>query len=156
MATLGGKCLVEHVRDRLVPQVSAVVACGRSILNLEGLADRPGPGLGPLGGLNAALKAAADRGFDAVLSVPCDTPYIPCDLRDRLSVAETAFVTEVPVIGLWPAKLATLLDRRLAEGGKQSMRGWAECAAAVPISLPTGIVNVNRQADLETLRAGHG
>lgn len=156
LAELGGRSLVAHVRDRLAPQVAAIVACGRPILDLEGLSDRPGPDLGPLAGLNAALHAAADRGFDAVLSVPCDTPVLPPDLCDRLAGDGDAFVAELPVIGVWRSSLAPLLDRHLAEGGNRSMRGWAERVGARSVSIPAGMDNVNRQDDLERLRVSHG
>src|SRR3546814_3203634 len=50
--------MLAHVVARLVPQVDALVVCGRSWADLPMLPDRPEPGLGPLGGLAADLPAA--------------------------------------------------------------------------------------------------
>lgn len=148
VAMLGGKSLAAHVRDRLAPQVEAVVSCGRPLLDLAGLADRPHPGLGPLAGLNAALHAAQARGLDAVLSAPCDTPFLPADLRERLG-GGPAFMAELPVAGLWPAALADDLDRYLAEDARRSVRGWGERVGARAVAFGT-ILNINTPADLLT------
>ncbi|WP_294393346.1 molybdenum cofactor guanylyltransferase [uncultured Sphingomonas sp.] len=154
-ARIGGIALVERVRDAILPQVDGLVSCGRSVLGLEGLSDRPSPGLGPLGGLNAALHFAATSGFDAVLSVPCDAPFLPDDLLHRLRGGVPHHVEQLPVIGLWPSALAPLLDQHLAEDARRSMRGWAERAGATPVRLGP-IANVNAREDLTALERDSG
>jgi molybdopterin-guanine dinucleotide biosynthesis protein A len=149
-ALFDGTTLIDHAIAALVAQCDAVVVCGRDGPNAIG--DRPGPDLGPLGGLNGALHHAAANGFDAVVSVPCDMPILPHDLVARLQAAgTTSFVTAAPVIGLWPARLASELDIHLAEGGDRSMWRWTARVAAMP-AIIDGLANVNTPNDLARLR----
>lgn len=153
LAMLGGKPLIEHAIQALAAQTDAVIVCGREWG--DWVADRPEPGLGPLGAINAALHCAAGRGFDAVLTVPCDAPILPLDLADRLRSAGSAvFVEDMPVIGLWPASLAAGLDDHIASSSDHSVRGWARKAEAVPYVLDKSIPNVNNAADLKWI-SGH-
>ncbi|WHU02910.1 MULTISPECIES: molybdenum cofactor guanylyltransferase [unclassified Sphingomonas] len=148
-AVLEGRALIDWVREALAPQVDALLLCGP-----EGLADRPLGRLGPLAGINAALHAA--QGFDAVLSVPCDAPLLPPDLRARLEAAGApAFVEDAPVIGLWPVAMAEMLDEHLT-GEDRSMRGWARRLGARGISLERPILNVNTPEDLARLAGRNG
>jgi molybdopterin-guanine dinucleotide biosynthesis protein A len=151
LALLDGRPLIDWTREALVEQVDGVVICGRD----GGLADRPLGRLGPLAGLNAALHAGRDEGFDAVLSVPCDAPMLPADLLYRLRAGGApAYLAAMPVIGLWPCALAGELDLHL-RGDDRSMRGWARRIGAAPVTLDTGIANVNEIGDLERLGAPH-
>lgn len=150
LAEHDGRTLLDWVMLSIGGQVEDVVICGRD----GGLPDRPGGSLGPLAGLNAALHAARERGFEAVLSVPCDAPHLPADLLARLrDGGDTAYLEDAPVIGLWPALMATSLDTYLT-GEDRSMRGWARRVGAVGIRLETPIVNINRPADLALLPPG--
>lgn len=155
LAPFRGRPLVAHVIDRLDPQVAALVICGARavpLAELPHLPDRPAGGLGPLAGLNAALHHAAAHGFDAVVTVACDTPLLPADLVATLAAAgEAACAAGTPVIGLWPAGLAARLDAHLAAGGDRSMRGWARVAGAVPVAIE--VANVNTPADLAALES---
>ena len=90
MAIWQGKPLIEHVIDTLRPMVDDLVLVGRGHRGLMSIADRPAPGMGPLGGLDAALHHAADHDFRRVLSVGCDTPLIPAELLHRLREAKGA------------------------------------------------------------------
>ena len=149
LAMLNGKPLIAHVIAAVSAQVDNVVVCGRD----GGIADRPGPGLGPLGGLCAALRHAADNGFDAVLSVPCDTPDIPGDLVALLNAAALpACLADQPVIGLWHATLSGMLDVHLAETNDRSLRAWARQCGAVTVKGPV-LVNVNQVEDMAALRS---
>lgn len=147
LAMLGGKALIEHAIAALSAQTDAVIVCGREWANW--VADRPEPHLGPLGGINAALHYAAERGFDAVLTAPCDAPLLPANLAERLAATGVpAFVEDMPVIGLWPAVLAASLDAHLAQSADRSVRGWARQVGARPHALDKSIPNVNSLADL--------
>ena len=146
-ARLDGATLIDRVSAALAPQVASLVICGRS----PGLADRPG-GVGPLGGLAAALHHGAAQGYDAVVSVPCDTPLLPGDLATRLGAHDGAtYLSQSPVIGLWPCALATSLDAYLAATDDYSMRGWAVACGAEARTLDTVIPNINTPADLAKL-----
>jgi len=151
MATWQGRTLIDHAIDTLRPIVPVVVVVGRRHGDMPDIADRPEPGMGPLGGLNAALHHAAAHGFDAVLSVGCDTPRIPAGLLDRLLRARgPAFVADLPVIGIWPVGLASGLDAFLGEPRKHAVRVWASSVGAVAIDWPM-IANINRVEDLDGL-----
>lgn len=150
LALLDGRPLIEHVVAALAAQVDAVIVCGREWG--DWVPDRPAPGLGPLGGINAALHAAVERGYDAVLTAPCDVPVLPADLAARLAAHGAAFVATMPVIGLWPAALAGELDAWLARTDDRSVRAWGRRAGAVAIALGEELANVNTPDDLEALR----
>lgn len=150
LALLDGKPLIEHAIASLLPQCDAVIVCGREWG--DWVPDRPAPGLGPLGGINAALHCAAARGFDAVLTTACDTPLLPADIGARLAAAgPAAFLENMPVIGLWPVALAPALDAYLARSTDRSVRGWAKHAEVVPSALDKSIPNVNSLADLNRI-----
>ncbi|THD34595.1 MAG: molybdenum cofactor guanylyltransferase [Sphingomonas sp.] len=153
MARLQGRALIDHVRDALEPWVDRVAVCGRNDGSPLMLSDRPAPGLGPLGGLAAALHFADAQGFARVLTAPCDTPFIDRRVFETLVAADgPAFVESCPVIGLWPARLSHLLDDYLAGSEDRAMRAWARHIDADSLDLPVPI-NVNRPADLESLGA---
>src|ERR1700761_6137627 len=85
LTVIDGRSMLDRIIDALAPQVDGIVVCGRpSSERYDGIADRPAADLGPLGGINAALHYAMTHGFGAVLTVPCDTPLLPADLRDQL------------------------------------------------------------------------
>ena len=144
LARLDGVALIDRVADALRPQVAAIVLCGRA----SGLVDRPA-GIGPLGGLAAALHLAREAGYDAVVSAPCDTPMLPTDLVARLMRSGGAtFAAQSPVIGLWPAALVDRLDAYLGETDDRSMRGWARACGAEPRMLDIALANINTPGDL--------
>lgn len=151
LALLDGRRLIDHVSDALAPHVETIVTCGRD----EGLADRPEGSLGPLAGLNAALHWGRDAGFDAVLTVPCDTPMLAGEMLDRLlDCRGAAYLETLPVIGLWPCSLAPVLDRHIMAADR-SMRGWIRAIEAVGIASDRPVVNINAQEDLLTLQRRH-
>ena len=150
-ALLDGRTLLDRVIDALRPQVDALVICGREHAGLTSVPDRPGPDLGPLGGLNAALHHAAAHGFEAVVTVPCDTPFLPDDLVERLRTAEgAAYAMSIPVIGWWPSTLAGRLDDHLATGPDRSVRRWAAAVGAEAIEIGP-LANINNVTELSEL-----
>lgn len=155
MADLGGKPMIVCVAEALAPFVEATVICGHPAVpaGMVGVADLPHPGLGPLGGLAGALHHAAAHGFEAVLSVGCDTPVLDAELLSRLRYAGTAtFVAQSPIIGRWPADLVEALIEHLDAPGSHSIRGWAEAVGATAINAPAPIPNVNTPADLDAIQ----
>jgi molybdopterin-guanine dinucleotide biosynthesis protein A len=150
IALVDGVRLIDRVASALAAQSEAVIVCGRSDDAYRCIADHPEPGLGPLGGLNAALLYARQNGFDAVLSAPCDVPDLPLDLARQLSGESAAIAEDQPVVGLWPVELAPPLDRFVQEGGR-ALYGWAEHCGARRIALDPPIGNVNRPEDLKNL-----
>jgi molybdopterin-guanine dinucleotide biosynthesis protein A len=144
LALLDGKPLIEHAIAALVVRTEAVIVCGRE--HGDWVPDRPEPGLGPLGGICAALHAAAERGYGAVLTAPCDVPWLP-----ELPFEGAGYAAEMPVIGLWSAGLAPGLDAFLAEGDDRAVRRWAREAGVPAVSVP-GLANFNTPGDLDAYR----
>jgi molybdopterin-guanine dinucleotide biosynthesis protein A len=150
LALLHGKPLLQHVIDRLAPQVAALVVCGRDWPPYPMLADRPEPGLGPLGALCAALDHAAAQGFDAVLTSGCDLPLLPEDLAQRLAGPGPGVALGQPLLGFWPVRLVRRLELHLAAGHDRAMSTWLTIAAARTVDFGP-IVNINRPGDLAAL-----
>lgn len=75
----------------------------------------------PLAGLHAVLRYALDKSFDAAVTVPCDSPFLPTDLVARLkeglwdSAAAVAASGGQPhyLTGLWRVSLYDRLDQAL-------------------------------------------
>jgi molybdopterin-guanine dinucleotide biosynthesis protein A len=90
LVELDGKPLIAHVIERLAPQVGAIIVNANQ--NAERyaafghpvIADADGGFAGPLAGLHAGLSVAATP---YVVTVPCDSPYLPADLVRRLADA---------------------------------------------------------------------
>ena len=154
LATLDGRPLIEHVRHMLAGQVREVIVVGRSHAGLRAVPDQPAPGLGPLGGIAAALFEARARGYAAVLTAPCDAFDLPDDLRARL-FPYPAYVASLPVVGLWPAFAADDALALLESDETHSIKGFARRISARAVQLPRDPVNINTVADLERVER-HG
>ncbi|MFC5547895.1 gephyrin-like molybdotransferase Glp [Massilia aerilata] len=136
----GGATMAAHVLERLRPQVASVAINANQNLDAYGAFGVPvwpddTPGFaGPLAGLEAGLRRC---GTPYLLTVPCDSPFLPLDLAARLSAglmaadADLALaVTEEhglrqphPVFCLVKADKADVLSAYLAAGGRR-MDGW--------------------------------
>lgn len=148
-AILDGRTLLDHVADALYPHCDVLVLCGRSHPEMVCLEDRPRAGLGPLGGLCAALTHGRAAGYARVLSAPCDVPDLPPSLYDRLSaIAGPAYVADLPLVGLWPCALALPLRCWLADNGDRSFSAWAHAVSATPAMFPHKLGNINTTDDL--------
>src|SRR5687767_8689050 len=86
LKALRGKPMVEWVLARLAPQVDEVVINANQNLEIYRklgypvVTDEISGFAGPLAGLHAGLKAAK---HDLVVTVPCDSPFLPEDLVSR-------------------------------------------------------------------------
>ena len=150
-ALLDGRALIDHVASALAPHVDRVIVCGGAHAGLPTVPDRPEPDLGPLGGINAALRYAEEHGFARVITLPCDTPVLDAGLIALLAArGDAAIVGECPVVGVWPSRLAPDLDRFLADSGDRSVRAWARAADAISLSVSPP-PNINSPADLAHL-----
>lgn len=97
---LQGRPLIQHVIERLRPQVDCVLINANQ--NLERYAefgcavvpDRVGGFAGPLAGLDAGLHATE---APLIVTVPCDSPFLPFDLVARLAAARDAAEADVAV-----------------------------------------------------------
>jgi molybdenum cofactor guanylyltransferase len=174
---LGGRPLLDHVIERLRPQVAAMV------LNANGDPSRfAGFGLpvvpdsvpdfaGPLAGVLAGLDWAAANRPDCewVVSVPTDAPFLPRDLVARLVAgmqaadAELACAVSVgqshPVVGLWPLRLREALRHAVVAEEIRKVDTWTGRyrLSRVPFVEETAGVdpffNANRPDDFERAAA---
>jgi molybdopterin-guanine dinucleotide biosynthesis protein A len=154
-AMLDGRPLVDHVLASLRKQCDDIVLCGREREGMASIPDRPDRDQGPLGGLNAAFHHAAERGHDEVLSAACDNADLPADLAQQLS-PPPAYADGQPVIGLWPAHLAPLLDDWMARQDNRAMMGWIDACGARAVRLKEKPANINRPEDLTELEDRNG
>ena len=132
LVVLDGRPLIAHVLARLAPQVADVLINANQ--NLERYAafgapvvpDALGGFAGPLAGLHAGL-ARATRDF--VVTVPCDSPFLPEDLVGRLASARAehdadlavakTFEQPHPVFALVRRAVLPHLAAFLAAGGRK-------------------------------------
>jgi len=166
---LGGKSILRHVVDRVVPQV------GRTILNANGdpgrfaefglpvvpdsLPDFPGPLAGVLAGMDWARANAAEATHVATFAG--DSPFVPRDLVARMAAeipaAEIVSVRsagqDYPIIGLWPVSLADALRRAMVEEDMRKVDRWTARYRLAVIDVAADPVdpffNANAPADLD-------
>ncbi len=154
---LAGKPMAETVLARLAPQVHDIIisanrhAADYAALGHPVVADRIEGLPGPLAGLHAAMRSTVD---EWIVSVPCDTPFLPFDLVARLigalhhapaplAVAAAAGRTH-PVFCLCRTTLADDLETYLTAGGRK-VSEW-QCrhrAVVVDFSHPDAFANIN-------------
>ncbi|MAM38469.1 MAG: hypothetical protein CL949_08185 [Erythrobacter sp.] len=152
-----GQSLLSHSVQALRDTCDEVVICGGSNEDIAQspawLQDIPESGLGPLGGLCAALAHAREHEFDAVLSVPVDAHPVPDGLLDRLAGEGPAALDRHWLFGFWPSDLAGALEDHL-QSGSRSVLSWIEaCGARMVDYAGREIVNVNTPAALDALEA---
>lgn len=147
LAELGGQTLLARAVATLEPHCHAVVVVGRSDAPVPTIPDRPASGLGPLGGIAAALHYAASHGYADVLTCGVDCAGLGADTLAELG-ASPAYSADQPVIGLWPASAAVAVDALLASDARHSMRAFAERIGARGVRLSVIPANINTRADL--------
>jgi molybdopterin-guanine dinucleotide biosynthesis protein A len=145
LVELDGRALCRHVLDRLAPQVGALVVNANQNLDAYAafgapvVADAVGGFAGPLAGLHAGLTRAATR---FVVTVPCDSPFLPADLVPRLAAALVARDAQVaaakthgqphPVFALVRRDVLPHLAAFLAAGGRK-IDAWYATLAFVEV-----------------------
>ncbi len=134
-----GRTLIDLVLERMRPQVMEILlnanqnreryeAYGYNVIGdlFSGYA-------GPLAGLHSALSAAS---HDLVLTVPCDSPFLPMDLAERLETARRSQSADIavartgrqahPVFCLVQRKLLPHLTSFLDDGGRKIDAWYAD------------------------------
>ncbi len=165
-----GKPMAAHVLERLAPQVASVaINANQNLDTWLGFGvpvwpdDTPGFA-GPLAGLEAGMRRCATP---YLLSAPCDSPFVPEDLAQRLfdalqrEGADLAFaatqepgkmVQPHPVFCLVRADLQPVLSAYLAAGGRK-MDGWYKELKAVEVLFDDADAfrNINTREELNQL-----
>jgi molybdopterin-guanine dinucleotide biosynthesis protein A len=156
--TWQGRALVEHVYQRLRPQVEPVlISANRNLERYRALGaqvvadDVAGLGAycGPLAGMLAALEQAPTPW---IAVVPCDAPQLPMDLVARLTGARAGQAPVVarcgarsqPVFCLLPRTLAPALRAALI-GGERSPQNFLRQSGAVEVEFAdaAAFTNIN-------------
>jgi len=159
---LHGRPMIEHVLDRLRPQVGEIVINANQ--NLERyrafghrvVSDAIGGFAGPLAGLHAGLQAIT---CPFAVTVPCDSPFLPADLVARLqqqlgandlAVAKTGDQAH-PVFALVRQSVAGNLETFLASGGRK-IDAWYAALKVIEVSFDDeadAFRNINTREELD-------
>jgi molybdopterin-guanine dinucleotide biosynthesis protein A len=155
LAEFRGHTLMAHAVDTLSGWCEHVIVVGRATAPAPTLPDWPRAGMGPLGGIAAALHHARDEGYEFLLTCGVDSLALPEDLPDLLSPAP-AFLEAQPIIGLWPASIVSKVENILHSEGPHSLKCFTAAIRARPVKTKAGPANINTQADLAALEQWHG
>lgn len=122
---IDGAAMIDHVASALTRLVAAIVVVGRASAP-DGATSVPDPGpphQGPLAGLSAALHHAQAAGFDRVVVVGVDQPYVRaetlqslCELGPDLPAVPVDGARQV-TCAVYPTRLAAEAERELLSGG---------------------------------------
>jgi molybdopterin-guanine dinucleotide biosynthesis protein A len=163
---LKDKPLTEWVLARIKPQVDEVLISANRNLDIYRafgfpvLPDKTEGYAGPLAGIARGLL---DAQHDLILSVPCDTPFLPDDLVARLYAALHAgdYDLAVPLIAGAGQHAICLMRRRvganlalyLSQGGRkvQEWQAGLKCAHADFSDAAPFFVNLNQPEQLAAL-----
>lgn len=108
--SFGGKTLIKHISERFLPQVNNLIINANNKDQFEGYKVVPDweSSLGPISGIYASLNYAREKGFQKIVTIPCDTPFIPTDfvvrllqLQDNPCVVASSGGQLHPVLALW-------------------------------------------------------
>jgi molybdopterin-guanine dinucleotide biosynthesis protein A len=153
---LGNKTLLDHAIERARSWSDSIAISARDPAQvgdtwLPVLIDPPGLA-GPLAGLAAARKLGCAR----VLTIPCDMPFLPDDLPDRLAAVLAEFAAALgsaggrlqPVCGLWTAEALDEIEA-YAASGQSSVLGFARAVGFATAELEEEAVdNINTLVEL--------
>lgn len=151
LAELDGHTLIAHAVDALAGWCEYVIVIGRETAPAPTLPDWPKAGMGPLGGIAAALHHARDGGYEAALTCGVDSVGLPERLLELLAPAP-AFLEAQPVVGLWPVSALEAVEAILHGTESHSMRRFAETIGARGVQVAQPPANVNTPEDLAALQ----
>ncbi len=170
---LGGVPLIERVLSRLMLQAD------QTVINANGdpsrfkkfncivIADELSDVGTPLAGLHATLLHAQSHGFEAVVSTPCDAPFLPLDLamvlreagRGKAIIAASHEHSHY-LTGYWPVSLAPVLEQAIQTKGIRRVQDFKALVNAFELVWPGGLIdpffNINTQEDLAFAEAMAG
>lgn len=152
LVPLAGRPLVAHVLERLAPQVGAILVNANQ--NPDRYAefghpvvpDAVGGFAGPLAGLHAGTTAATTP---YVVTVPCDSPFLPADLVARLAAGLEGASAQLAVAQTHaqPHPVFALVDRRVLPHLTAFLAGGGRKIDAWYASLPVATVAFDDVAD---------
>jgi len=177
---VGKRTLLEHVLAQVEPlfdEVLVSVSTGQEIAFSRGARTRPSrglasatrgqapgirsvpdekPGLGPIGGLLAGLKAARN---DACFVVACDIPEVPSPLlRSLARAARDADIAVAvdpaghyePLFAVYSRPVIPAIESLLESGQRSLLPLYGICrTSVVPLADPRKLANLNTREDYE-------
>jgi len=161
---LSGQPLIEHVLQAISPQVRHVIInANRNLQRYAGYApvisDTVADFAGPLAGMLAAMEHV-DTAY--ILTVPCDGPYLPADLVERMQqvLCEQHAAIAVahdgqrlqPVFALIDTQLKDSL-RHYLQSGERKIDRWYQQHNMISVDFsdnPDTFININRPEELDT------
>ncbi len=158
---LAGRPLVAHVLERYTPQVDAILISANRHLEAYAAYARPvitdtrANHPGPLAGIASGLAHCRTPLLGVV---PCDAPFLPRDLVDRLHAALALHAAEIaiahaggedqPACALLHASLAGSLEAFLARGERKLIAWYRQHRlAVVPFDEAEAFRNLNTPED---------
>jgi molybdopterin-guanine dinucleotide biosynthesis protein A len=160
---LDGRPMVAWSIARLAPQVETIIVNANQNLDAYRafghpvVSDAVGGFAGPLAGLHAGLQATHTA---LAVTVPCDSPFLPTDLVERLHAALEAQPAELAVAktGTQPHPVFCLVRRSVLphleaflQGGGRKIDAWYASLAVVEVSFddqPEAFSNINTREEL--------
>jgi molybdenum cofactor guanylyltransferase len=135
---LDGITLLERLASRLRIQVDEVILNANGDLSrfseskISVVPDLLTTIATPLAGLHAVLRYGADNDFDAVVTVPSDSPFIPLDLVSRLLEAgeekgaaiARSHDQEHYLTGIWTTQLSRPLEKLILQDNLRRMQDF--------------------------------
>ncbi|MQR01716.1 molybdenum cofactor guanylyltransferase MobA [Glaciimonas soli] len=172
---LNGVAMISHVIARLSPQVATVIInANRNLFDYAAFGvpvypDQNDDFAGPLAGIQAGLRHCSTP---FLVTAPCDSPFLPNDLVQRLftaletneadlAVAVTIATTDTekptqaqPVFMLLKTSLSNGLDCYLQEGGRK-IENWyrRQRFVEVPFDDTAAFQNINTMEELLSVSA---
>ncbi len=173
---LGDRRLIDHVIDRLKPQVDAIVLAANgdparfSDLGFDVVQDSIEGFAGPLAGILAGMDWAVKNDFEYIFTVAADTPFFPENLLIALQMAMESERTPIamtmtpdpdkglgfhPTFALWSVSLRDNLREALKSGVRKVIR-WSEQQGSAHLVYnfdgTDPFFNVNTPEDLATAK----
>ena len=166
-----GRPMVAHVLERLAPQVGAILVNANRNAEAYGafghrvIADEIAGFAGPLAGFERGLAHARTP---YVVTVPCDSPFLPQDLVARLGAALEAQDAQLavaktgdqahPVFSLMRRDVHASLESFLASGQRKIDR-WYGALRVVEVAFDDeadAFLNINTREELASLEPPRG
>jgi len=168
LVKLAGKPLIEHVLTAVHPQVGKLLISANRNLQQYGhygypvISDAMADYQGPLAGFASAMSAVDT---DYMITLPCDTPLLPCDLVQRLiqaqelsdgadlSVAHDGTRMQ-RVIAFMPVALLPDLQAFLDRGDRQIGLWYSQHKIALAdfSDMPDAFLNINTPEECNQLQ----
>jgi molybdopterin-guanine dinucleotide biosynthesis protein A len=160
---LAGRALLDHVRDRLEPQVDQLIVNGDpAICGEAAVVDVIDGAKGPLVGLYSALISEQLSAAEFLMMVPCDGPFIPTNLvaelyrEIQLADADIACVryggVAQPTFSLWHKRVTPAVEQALLVKKQGGFKPLLASLDSRYLDWPEQVVNpffnINTQDDL--------